>query len=539
MLGTAEMQAATLTLSWDRNPEPDIAGYIISYGTSSGSYTTSVDVGNVTTWTISLSSGFRYFFAAQAYDTAGLRSPMSSEVSADLSQTSAPSITSLSPSSGSIGTVVIINGANFGSSQGTSTVTFNGTAAAPTSWSANAIGVPAPSGATTGPIVVNVNDVASNGATFAVVTSSLPAPWLSQDIGSPSVAGQASYSAGMFTVLGAGSDIWGITDQFRFVYQPLDGDGEIVARVATVENKDAWTKAAVMIRGDLTANAAYAMAALTSLNGTVFQSRSTAGGPSTFVMGTTAGAPQWIRVVRSGNTLSGYSSADGSTWTATGMSTITTGSTVYVGLAVTSHNPSVTATATFTNVAVTGSPWLSQDIGSPGIAGQASYSAGTFTVLGAGSDIWGITDQFHFVYQPLDGDGEIVARVATVEGKDAWTKAAVMIRSDLTANAAYAMAAVTSLNGTVFQSRSTAGGASTFVTGTTAGAPQWIRVVRSGNTLSGYSSADGLTWAAIGTSTITAGSTVYVGLAVTSHDPSTVATATFTNVAVTKGATTN
>jgi regulation of enolase protein 1 (concanavalin A-like superfamily) len=114
-----------------------------------------------------------------------------------------------------------------------------------------------------------------------------------------------------------------------------------------------------------------------------------------------------------------------------------------------------------------------------------------------------------------------------------------MIRGDLTANAAYAMAAVTSLNGTVFQSRSTAGGASTFVTGTTAGAPQWIRVVRSGNTLSGYSSADGLTWAAISRSTITTGSTVYVGLAVTSHDPSTVATATFTNVAVTKGATTN
>jgi regulation of enolase protein 1 (concanavalin A-like superfamily) len=101
------------------------------------------------------------------------------------------------------------------------------------------------------------------------------------------------------------------------------------------------------------------------------------------------------------------------------------------------------------------------------------------------------------------------------------------------------MAAVTSLNGTVFQSRSTAGGASTVVTGTTAGAPQWIRVVRSGNTLSGYSSADGLTWAAISRSTITTGSTVYVGLAVTSHDPSTVATATFTNVAVTKGATTN
>ncbi len=533
MLGAAEIQAATVTLSWNPNPEPDIAGYLISYGTSSGNYTTSVDVGDVTTWTVSLTAGFHYFFAAQAYDTAGLRSPMSTEASIDLSQTSAPSITSLSPSSGSVGTAVTISGANFGASQGTSTVSVNGTAATPTSWSASAIAVLIPNGTTTGPIVVTVNNVASNGATFTVVTSNLPAPWLSQDVGSPSVAGQATYSSGTFTVLGAGSDIWGSTDQFRFVYQPLTGDGEIVARVASVENKDAWSKAAVMIRGDLTANAAYAMAAVTSLNGTIFQSRSSAGGASTFTTGTTAGAPQWIRVVRSGNTLSGYYSADGLTWAALGTSTVTIGSTVYVGLAVTSHNPAAAATATFANVAVTTSSWLSQDIGNPSVAGQATYSSGTFTVLGAGSDIWGSTDQFRFVYQPLTGDGEIVARVASVENKDAWSKAAVMIRGDLTANAAYAMAAVTSLNGTIFQSRSSAGGASTFTTGTTAGAPQWIRVVRSGNTLSGYYSADGLTWAALGTSTVTIGSTVYVGLAVTSHNPAVAATATFTNVAVT------
>ena len=107
MLGAAEMRAATLTLAWDRNPEPDIAGYVVSYGTRSGSHTASVDVGNVTTSTISLTSGFRYFFTVQAYNTAGLWSTMSNEVSADLSQTSAPSITSitgLSPTAGSIGT---------------------------------------------------------------------------------------------------------------------------------------------------------------------------------------------------------------------------------------------------------------------------------------------------------------------------------------------------------------------------------------------------------------------------------------------------
>ena len=57
----------------------------------------------------------------------------------------APSITSLTPTSGAVGTSVTITGTNFGATQGTSTVTFNGTAATPTSWSATSIVVPVPS----------------------------------------------------------------------------------------------------------------------------------------------------------------------------------------------------------------------------------------------------------------------------------------------------------------------------------------------------------------------------------------------------------
>ena len=86
----------------------------------------------------------------------------------------APSITSLSPTSGAIGAAVTIAGSNFGSSQGTSTVTFNGTAAAAASaWSATSITVTVPSGATTGNVVVTVGGQASNGVNFTVTT---PAP---------------------------------------------------------------------------------------------------------------------------------------------------------------------------------------------------------------------------------------------------------------------------------------------------------------------------------------------------------------------------
>ena len=79
-----------------------------------------------------------------------------------------PSITSLNPTSGPVGTGVTITGTNFGSSQGTSTVTFNGTVGTPTSWSAGDIVVPVPTGATTGHVVVTVGGVASKGVSYTV-----------------------------------------------------------------------------------------------------------------------------------------------------------------------------------------------------------------------------------------------------------------------------------------------------------------------------------------------------------------------------------
>ena len=82
----------------------------------------------------------------------------------------APSITSLSPTSGVVGTTVTITGANFGATQGTSTVTFNGTVSTPTSWAASSIVVPVPTGATTGNVVVTVGGLASNALTFTVTT---------------------------------------------------------------------------------------------------------------------------------------------------------------------------------------------------------------------------------------------------------------------------------------------------------------------------------------------------------------------------------
>jgi len=80
----------------------------------------------------------------------------------------APNIGSLSTDHGDVGTLVTIAGKHFGATQGESTVTFNGTAATPTTWSDTSIAVHVPAGAHTGNVVVTVNGTASNGALFTL-----------------------------------------------------------------------------------------------------------------------------------------------------------------------------------------------------------------------------------------------------------------------------------------------------------------------------------------------------------------------------------
>ncbi len=76
------LYGADITSSWDANSESDLAGYIVYYGTQSGNYTQSVDVGNTTSKTITIQDTNKtYFFAIKAYDNAGNKSGFSQEVS--------------------------------------------------------------------------------------------------------------------------------------------------------------------------------------------------------------------------------------------------------------------------------------------------------------------------------------------------------------------------------------------------------------------------------------------------------------------------
>ena len=179
----------------------------------------------------------------------------------------------------------------------------------------------------------------------------LPLSWANRDVGSVAAAGSASASSGTFTVSGSGADIWGASDGFHYAYLPLTGDGEITARVASQENTDGWAKAGVMIRERLSGGSIHASVLATPANGIRFERRLLTGGSSFDTAGPSFPAPYWVRLTRSGFTLSAYASSDGSTWSLIGTETIPMAAQVFAGLAVTSHNDGALGTATMDGVA--------------------------------------------------------------------------------------------------------------------------------------------------------------------------------------------
>jgi len=182
---------------------------------------------------------------------------------------------------------------------------------------------------------------------------SLPSPWVERDIGSVPIAGSASASSGTFTITGSGADIWGTADAFHYVYQPVSGNVTIVAKVNSVQEAAAWSKGGVMIRESLTAGSRHALMLVSPPKGVALQWRPSTGGASQNLTGSTSAPPRWVKLVRSGSTFTGYESADGSAWTSVGSATIAmTASTIYVGLAVTSHSTSASTTVKVADVTV-------------------------------------------------------------------------------------------------------------------------------------------------------------------------------------------
>jgi len=144
-----------------------------------------------------------------------------------------------------------------------------------------------------------------------------------------------------------------------------------------------------------------------------------------------------------------------------------------------------------------------------------------------------VTDTFYFVHQPMAGNGSITVRITAFRGSgspqlpvglalapqtEPWAKAGIIIKESTKPGSAYAAVLVTGAHGVRMQYNFThdlAGNATTV----SASSPQWLRLIRSGDLITGYESANGMQWTAIGTADLAGqSSTVQAGLFVASPD---------------------
>ncbi len=213
----------------------------------------------------------------------------------------------------------------------------------------------------------------------------LPAGWTGQDIGTVIAGGHAGMdpATGTWYVAGSGDALTDTSNAFRFTYVPLAGNGSITARVTSVENTNANAKVGVMVRETTATNSRFAAMMLTPTAGIWLARTSTGGSAATTTNGT--GAPRWVRVTRSGNTLTGQTSPDGVTWTTVNSATIAMGTNVLIGIAVTSNSTAQVNSlneSTLTNVSTTGTTGTPP----PTVNGLAAPE-GVAPSLGTGTDV--------------------------------------------------------------------------------------------------------------------------------------------------------
>ncbi len=180
------------------------------------------------------------------------------------------------------------------------------------------------------------------------------------------------------------------------------------------------------------------------------------------------------------------------------------------------------------------------DLGAPAIGGALHQAAGGIDLTGAGTGIDGTGDQCAFAFQTLTNDFDVAVRVESLSFGDAWSKAGLMARESLDTNSAQiTVAATPTINGSVMVSRTVAG-ASAAVKGFFPGGypATWLRLRRAADVFTGFASSDGQNWTVLNTASLSLTNGFYLGLAVSSQNPTQLVSARFRDLnTVTNGVT--
>jgi outer membrane protein assembly factor BamB len=397
-----------------------------------------------------------------------------------------------------------------------------------------------------------------------------PSGFTCQDIGRPAPRGsEANVSscppgragvacAGMaragrrVRIKAGGSGVGGTSDSFRLLSRPTRGTDQVAAQVVSQPRANG-SQVGVMIRqSEDPASPYYAL--LEGPNHTLIVEYRLAFGGQTMEPYYLTGRslPLYLMIQRRGDVLQAATSSDGRRFTLIPGTdaTVPMPARSLGGVVVSSGAQRRAQVAVISRISV-GAPtrtpipvppahrcppgWSCQEIGNPGLVGDQQLSGGSWTLRAAGFDIWDTRDQFHFVWKAATGEPSVAARVTSVTDTSSNTKAGVMLRAGADPRAAYYAVYVTGALGIQVQYRDQTSEQSNQLANPAGTAPAYLRVTRSGNVFTAYTSSDGVNWTAIpgsGTALPDLAGSLLGGIALCSHDGLALAAASFEAVSI-------
>ncbi|MDX1740635.1 MAG: T9SS type A sorting domain-containing protein, partial [Rhodothermales bacterium] len=162
----------------------------------------------------------------------------------------------------------------------------------------------------------------------------------------------AEYQGDVLMVESEGSFGTREEDAFAYVYSPLTADGEIVARVVSMETSEPWAATGVMIRERLSSTSRFVAMVMTDEYGASFQQRTAPGAVGTRQTPGVGWLPYWVRLERKGNTVTGFTSIDGQRWALMGQVEMDMATDVYIGVAVASNADTVLNTSSVDQIVI-------------------------------------------------------------------------------------------------------------------------------------------------------------------------------------------
>jgi hypothetical protein len=245
----------------------------------------------------------------------------------------------------------------------------------------------------------------------------LPSPWTVSDLGAPAIPAYSAESAGSFTLVSAGTNVAGVADQGEMLSAAIGGDVQITARLVSLTSTGTTARAGLMLRDGISAGArgVFLLAGMQSSNTAAFMVRSQAQSAVSSLSAMLPAGPVWLRAVRFGNSISCYTSTNGTTWLLCGSSTVSMNSAIQAGLAVVSGTADIAARAVFQNVLIEPlgagfAEWQSWVFGARGVT-NANVIAPNADADGDGRSNLA---EFYLGSDPLQADDSTSASVAGI-----------------------------------------------------------------------------------------------------------------------------